>query len=50
MIDLKKDGSQLKKAIDQARERNIIIPTFKQMKNPEFIPAKIKDKLKGIGL
>jgi cysteine synthase len=50
MIDLKKNDSQLKKAIDRARERNIIIPTFKQMKNPEFLPAKIKEKLKGIGL
>ena len=50
MIDIKKDDSQLKKAIDRARERNIIIPTFKQMKNPEFIPTKIKEELKGIGL
>lgn len=40
----------LKKTIQRCREKNIIIPTFKQMKNPKLIPDKIKKKLKNIGL
>lgn len=39
-----------KKAIERFRERGIILPTFKQMQNPELIPGKVKDKLKNIGL
>ena len=31
-------------------ERNIIIPTFEQMRNPSLVPEKIKEELKGIGL
>lgn len=41
---------QLERTVKRARERNIVIPTFEQMKDPGKIPAKIKDKLKGIGL
>ncbi len=40
----------LSKAIERARDRNIIIPTFKQLKNPELIPDFIKEKLKTVGL
>ena len=40
----------LAKTIQRCRERNIIIPTYKQMRNPELIPEKIKSKLKEIGL
>jgi cysteine synthase A len=50
MIDLTINQEQLKRTIERAREKNIIIPTFEQMKNPELIPDKIKDKLKDIGL
>jgi cysteine synthase len=50
MIDLTIKQEQLKKTIGRAREKNIMIPTFKQMKNPELIPDVIKDKLKNIGL
>jgi cysteine synthase len=50
MIDLTINEEQLKRTIERAREKNIIIPTFEQMKNPELIPDKIKDKLKNIGL
>jgi cysteine synthase len=32
------------------REKKIIIPTFKQLKNPELIPETIKTQLKTIGL
>jgi len=36
--------------IKRFRERGIILPTFNQMRNPELIPDKIKEKLKSIGL
>ncbi len=36
----------LENTIKQCREQHIILPTYKQMKNPELIPEKIKDKLK----
>ena len=50
MIDLSKNEERLKRAVQRAKERNIIIPTFKEMKNPELIPRVIKDKLKDVGL
>ena len=50
MINLDVNEKQLEKAVERAREKNIILPTFKQMKNPELIPDKIKEKLKDIGL
>ncbi len=40
----------LAKTVQRCRERNIIIPTYKQMRNPELVPAKIKKELKNIGL
>ncbi len=44
------DPAVLNKAIHHYREKGIILPTFAQMKNPDLIPGKIKDQLKGIGL
>jgi cysteine synthase len=49
-IDLTVEKSRRKNAIKRAKERNIIIPTYAQMKDPTKIPAKIKDELKGVGL
>lgn len=40
----------LENTIKRCRERHIILPTYEQMKNPDLIPEKIKDKLKNIGL
>lgn len=40
----------LKKAIERAREKNIIIPTYEEMRDPQKIPEKIKEELKNIGL
>ena len=40
----------LENTIKRCRERHIILPTYKQMRNPEFIPEKINEKLKNIGL
>ncbi len=49
-IDLSILQKPLEGAVRRARERNIIIPTFAQQKNPELIPARIKNELKSIGL
>ncbi len=50
MIDFKINPTGLKHNIEKARENNIIIPTIKQMQNPELIPEKIKEKLSHTGL
>jgi cysteine synthase len=50
LIDKVTDEKVLAKAIDWYKEKGIILPTFKQMQNPELIPESIKDKLKNIGL
>ena len=49
-IDLTIHKEGLQHNIDKARENNIIIPTFAQMQDPETIPEKIQEKLKGVGL
>jgi cysteine synthase len=49
-IDLTMHMDRLERTIRRARERNIIVPTFAQMKNPELAPGKVKSDLKGIGL
>jgi len=40
----------LEKTAQRCRERNIVIPTFAQMKNPALIPSEIQEKLKNVGL
>jgi cysteine synthase len=50
MIDLTIHEEGLARAVQQAREQNIIIPTFKQMENPSLIPDKIKTRLDDVGL
>lgn len=49
-IDLSIHEKKLENTVKRARERNIIIPTFAQMKNPQLIPENIKDELVKIGL
>jgi cysteine synthase A len=49
-IDLTVMKDRQERAVKQVRERDIIIPTFAQMKNPDLVPAKIKAELKNIGL
>ncbi|HZW02892.1 MAG TPA: pyridoxal-phosphate dependent enzyme, partial [Anaerolineaceae bacterium] len=49
-IDLAVFEDRLKRTVERARERNIIIPTFAQMKNPQLVPAEIKKQLAGVGL
>jgi len=51
MIDLTIHSEEaLENAVQRAREKNIILPTFKQQKNPELIPDKIKEQLADVGL
>ncbi len=50
IIDLTIEKDRRARALQRVRERNIIIPTFAQMKNPALIPAKIKEELVSIGL
>ena len=50
MIDLTINKKQRENAIKQTRQRNIVIPTFAQMKNPKLTPTKIMDQLKKTGL
>ena len=49
-MDLSINKELLERAVTRARERNIIIPTFKQQVNPELIPDAIRAKLAGVGL
>jgi cysteine synthase len=49
-IDLTVHPERRERAIQRARERNIIIPTFAQMKDPNLIPDKFKQELSTIGL
>jgi len=49
-IDLTIFADRLERTAKRAHDRNIIVPTFAQMKDPSLIPAKIKDELKQIGL
>ncbi len=49
-LDLSIQPERLERTIQRMRERNIVLPTFAQMKNPDLIPSKFKDELKNIGL
>lgn len=40
----------LENTIQRCRDRHLILPTYEQMRNPELIPEKLKNKLAGIGL
>ncbi|MDI6762883.1 MAG: pyridoxal-phosphate dependent enzyme [Thermodesulfobacteriota bacterium] len=50
MINLTITEGQLKRTIERAREKKILIPTLHQQKYPESIPAKMRERLKEIGL
>ena len=50
MIDLQILDERRARAAKRARERNIIIPTFAEMKDPKKVPDKIKKALAKVGL
>jgi cysteine synthase len=50
MIDLRIENDRRDRAVARARERNIIIPTFAQMKDPSRTPPAIREELARIGL
>jgi cysteine synthase A len=50
MIDLTIDEKQLERTVRRAREKNMVIPLFREQKNPEMIPSEIKKALKNIEL
>ncbi len=50
MIDLTVDKQALERAARRAREREIAIPTFAQMRDPALIPEAVRGRLKSVGL
>jgi len=40
----------IRKTAARCRQRGILIPTFKQLRDPALIPSSIKSRLKGVGL
>jgi len=49
-IDLSISPDRLERTLQRVREKQIIIPTFAQMRDPNLIPEGIKAQLKDIGL
>jgi cysteine synthase len=49
-IDLSLDEVRRSRAVQRAREQNIFIPSFAQMKDPNLIPNSVKEELGDIGL
>jgi len=47
---MQKNKIALENAIKRCREKKVILPTFKQMRQPELIPEKIRKELKTMGL
>jgi cysteine synthase len=50
VIDLSIHQETLERAVKRAKEKNIIIPTFRQQCNSDLIPQTVKARLKNIGL
>jgi len=51
LIDLTIQKESLQRNVLKARENKVIIPNFKQMRDPErYVPDKIKSKLRSVGL
>ena len=50
MIDLSINKEKLAHNVQVARENNIILPTFAQMRDPQKVPEKVKKALKNVGL
>lgn len=50
MIDLSVNEAGLAKAVQRAKEKNIVVPTLSQMVDPGKIPAKVVQGLASVGL
>ncbi len=50
IIDQITNEKALENAVKRFREKQIVLPTFEQQRNPDLIPDKIKDRLRDIGL
>ena len=50
MIDLSVNEAGLAKAVQRAKEKNIVVPTLSQMVDPKKIPAKVVQGLASVGL
>ena len=50
MIDLTLDKNQIEKNARQCARKGIILPTYKEMANPELVSSAVKAELKSIGL
>ena len=50
MINLTVQSETLARAVKRAKEKNIIIPTLKQQRDPGLIPEGVVSRLKNIGL
>ena len=50
MIDLQILDERLKRVVERARERGIVIPTFAQMVDPGGVPSSVRQRLQGVGL
>ena len=50
MIDLTMNRDNLQRSIARAKEKGIGIPTFAQMRDPDLIPANVRDGLRSVGL
>ena len=50
MIDLTMNEKQIKLSAQRCKEKNIVLPTYAQMKDPQLIPDHYKEELKSIGL
>ncbi len=50
MIELKINETSRQKNIQRCIEKNIIYPTFEQMKDPSKVPSSILERLKNVGL
>jgi len=49
-IDLALHAEARKRNLEQCRKRRIVLPTFAQMKDPDLVPASVREGLRGVGL
>ena len=50
MIDLTIQQAPLERAVQRAKEQNIIIPTLRQQRDPSLMPPAIAARLQDVGL